>query len=82
MGRFRFLLKTLVFYAVSGLILERNVLLNREEIPPLPLKKRKEKEMNTTLKLISIFLKYVIEPVIKFYKIDYIFNEYTCTTWF
>lgn len=46
MGKFRFLLKTLVFYAVSGLILERNVLLNREEIPPLPLKKRKEKEMN------------------------------------
>lgn len=47
MGRFRFLLKTLVFYAESGLILERNVLLNREEIPPpLPLKKRKEKEMN------------------------------------
>lgn len=46
MGRFRFLLKTLVFYAVSGLILERNVLLNREEIPPPPPKKRKEKEMN------------------------------------
>lgn len=46
MGKFRFLLKTLVFYAVSGLILESNVLLNREEIPPLPLKKRKEKEMN------------------------------------
>lgn len=82
MGRFRFLLKTLVFYAVSGLILERNVLLNREEIPPLPLKKKKRKRNELNIKTVSIFLKYVIEPVIKFYKIDYIFNEYTCTAWF
>lgn len=45
-GKIPFLIKNSRFYAVSGLILERNVLLNREEIPPLPLKKRKEKEMN------------------------------------
>lgn len=82
MERIRFLLKSLVFYAVSGLILEHNVLLNREEIPPPPPKKKKRKRNELNIKLISIFLKYVIEPVIKFYKIDYIFNEYTCTTWF
>lgn len=37
---FIFLLITLVFYAVSGLILGLNVLLNREEIPPPPQKEK------------------------------------------
>lgn len=50
MGRFRFLLTTLVFYAVSGLILERNVLLNREEIPPPPKKKEEIKLNNLKIK--------------------------------
>lgn len=50
MGRIRFLLKTLVFYAVSGLILERNVLLNREEIPPPPPKKKKRKRNELNIK--------------------------------
>lgn len=44
-GKIPFLIKNSRFYDVSGLILERNVLLNREEIPPpLPLKKEKKKK--------------------------------------
>lgn len=58
MGKFRFLLKTLVFYAVSGLILESNVLLNREEItPPLPLKKKKRKRNELNIKTDFYFSK-------------------------
>lgn len=57
MGRFRFLLKTLVFYAVSGLILERNVLLNREEIPPPPPKKKKRKRNELNIKTDFYFSK-------------------------
>lgn len=57
MGRFRFLLKTLVFYAVSGLILEHNVLLNREEIPPPPPKKKKRKRNELNIKTDFYFSK-------------------------
>lgn len=57
MGKFRFLLKTLVFYAVLGLILERNVLLNREEIPPPPPKKKKRKRNELNIKTDFYFSK-------------------------
>lgn len=56
-GKIPFLIKNSRFYAVSGLILEHNVLLNREEIPPPPPKKKKRKRNELNIKTDFYFSK-------------------------